>query len=35
MIQLPLQMVDLKKQYDRLKTDIDWAIADTIQHTRF
>ncbi len=35
MIQLPLQMVDLKKQYDRLKTDIDWAIADTLQHTRF
>ncbi len=35
MIQLPLQMVDLKRQYDRLKTDIDLAIADTLQHTKF
>jgi len=34
-MQLPLQMVDLKKQYARLKTDIDLAIADTLAHTRF
>ena len=35
MLQLPLQMVDLKKQYERLKSDIDAAIFSTIEQTRF
>ncbi len=34
-MQLPLQMVDLKRQYARLKTEIDQVIADTLEQTRF
>ncbi len=31
----PIQMVDLKTQYDRIKIDIDEAIASVIQNTAF
>lgn len=32
---VPIQMVDLKRQYLKIKTEVDEAIADVIQNTSF
>ena len=32
---VPIQMVDLKRQYLKIKTEVDQAIADVVQNTSF
>ena len=34
-IMVPIQMVDLKRQYLNIKTEVDEAIADVVQNTSF
>jgi len=34
-IMVPIQMVDLKRQYLKIKTEVDQAIADVVQNTSF